>query len=145
MPRTTGEQVPQSLSRAFGRTFLAVAGGALVVAVLTSWLAPGRPATSARIVALASPGSVVAGEQVALYLGVADVPPGARAWVRVCRDVSCPVDRIESLDAGDLDWTWLANARLPADDYLGEAFLQVPTAFGMRTVDSTSWQMRARP
>lgn len=128
------------------RTFAKLAAVASVLAVLVALLAPGPATGSApRIVALAAPGQVHPGERVALYLGVADVPAGARAVVRVCNTEGCPVDRVQPLRSGPSDWTWLANAVLGTGDYRGVVYLQRLTPFGHRTVDLAEWTVRVRP
>lgn len=125
--------------------FVLVVTVAIALSVTVRSAAPRIDPSPTRIAALVAPTTVEAGHPAALYAGITDAVPETRAAIRICRTASCPVDRFQPVSEGSIVWTWLANATLPEGAYSAELFIQVPTPYGFRTSDATSWTMEAAP
>lgn len=112
---------------------------ALVGLVLAGAAVPLRPLVfqprpPGAFVAVLSPSEVAAGERFSVFAG-AEVGSGARVLVRVCADRGpCVLERFEPFPPG-VTFKWLAAATLRPGSYRLQAFLQVPTPLGYRSVD----------
>lgn len=117
---------------------LAVAG--LLVALRPLLFAP-RPA--AELLTVLAPTSVEAAERFVVFAGVrADGP--ARVWIRVCSTARrCQLERGEPFAAGTT-FKWIASPDLAPGTYVLDAFLQVRTPFGYRSVDRFTGHVAAR-
>lgn len=118
----------------------ALVAAALLVALRPLLLAP-RPA--ADLLTVLAPTSVAPAERFVVFAGVrADVP--VRLWVRVCASVRrCQLERGEPFAAGTA-FKWIASPVLAPGTYVLDAFLQVRTPFGYRTVDRFTGHVAAR-
>lgn len=126
----------------FALVSFAVASVLSVLAVVArSFVAP-FDATGALITLLA-PERVAAHERFVVFAGVS-TPAPARLLVRLCDERrSCVFERHEPFGAGTT-FKWVAAATVPAGAYQVEAFLQVPTVFGHRSVASYRGDVAAR-
>ena len=123
---------------------VSLATAAALVAMVVLWTATVEPVDApGRLLAVLAPERVVAGERFVVFAGVSTSMP-ARLHVRLCDErLRCAFERDEPYSAGTT-FKWVAAATVPPGVYALEAFLQVPTPFGHRSVASFRGQVDAR-
>ena len=128
-----------------GRTLVPALTVALVLAAVAVGARPllvtARP--DADLLGVLAPRTVVAGERFVVFAGVRAEGP-TRLLVRLCvSEVRCQLERSEPFPSGTL-FKWVATADLSPGEYAVEAFLQVPTLLGYRSVDRFAGHVTAR-
>ena len=114
---------------------------AAVLVALRPGLLPARP--TAELLTVLAPASVAPSERFVVFAGVrAEVP--VRLWVRVCSSATrCQLERSEPFAAGTT-FKWVASPVLAPGAYVLDAFLQVRTPLGYRSVDRFTGHVAAR-
>jgi len=109
---------------------LVLAGGAVALRQATA-----TQTGQGRLLSVEATSRVAAGTRVSFYAAAA-VDAGARVLVRLCTsDYRCLFERFEPIGP-ESGTKWIAAGTVPVGTYRLEVYLQMPTAFGYRSVDT---------